>query len=423
MKEDFLHYVWKFKKFDFLNTYSHNGERIEILHPGWHNQNEAGPDFFNAKLRIDQQLWAGNVEIHLKSSDWYMHHHERDSAYDNVILHVVWQHDMEVFRKDNSVIPTLELNQLTDSNTLTKYQNLVENKTSRWINCENDFPNFTAFDLQNWLERLFIERLEEKSKLIYKQLAFNVNDWEATLFTLLAKNFGLNINGDAFLDMAQNTPYSIVRKLNDIQQMEALFFGQMKMLKQPIENGYYQKLKQEYDYLKKKFNLQSAAVPVNYFRLRPQNFPTLRLAQLAQLYTIHKNLFYDLIEETDLNKIRQKLNVQASTFWNTHYTFQKETPSRAKKLSDSFINLLIINAIVPLKFCYLKNKGADFDSLYQIMKQLPSEKNAVINRFNEIRKKTSQNALASQALLQMKKQYCNLNRCLQCQLGVKLLHK
>lgn len=423
MKEDFLHYVWKFKKFDFLNICSHQGEWIEIIHPGFHNQNQAGPDFFNAKLRINNQLWAGNVEIHLKSSDWYLHHHESDSAYDNVILHVVWKHDMEVFRKDNSVIPTIELHRLVDSEALNRYQDLLNNKASRWINCENDFPNFSDFEIENWLERLFIERLEDKSKLIYKQLSLNVNDWEATLFVLLAKNFGLNINGESFLAMAQNTPYPIIRKIDEVEEMEALFFGQMGMLDKSVDNGYYQKLQQDYQYLKTKFKLQSAQIPVNYFRLRPQNFPTLRLAQLAQLYTRHKNLFHDLIEETDLRKIRQKLSVQASAFWNTHYTFHKEVQSRAKKLSDSFINLLLINTVVPLKFCYLKNRGEPYESLYHIMQQLPSEKNSVIHHFNTIRKGVSQNALSAQALLQMKKQYCDLNRCLQCQLGIKLLHK
>src|SRR5699024_7932152 len=207
--------------FDFLNAKTTNGEELEFHHLGIHNQTQSGPDFFNAKIKIGNQLWAGNVEIHKKSSDWYAHHHEVDAAYDNVILHVVWKHDVEIYRKDNSEIPTLVLKEITPKNAIKNYDYLLGIQTNRWINCEKDFPDFDDFTIENWLERLYIERLEEKSKVIADILQQNTNDWEATLFCMLAKNFGLNINGESFLSIAQSIPFSVIRKTDKIMQMEA----------------------------------------------------------------------------------------------------------------------------------------------------------------------------------------------------------
>ena len=321
MKEDFLHYLWKFKKFEFLQAKTTAGEILEINQVGLHNQSQSGPDFFNAKIKIGNQLWAGNVEVHKKSSDWYAHHHQTDSAYDNVILHVVWEHDVEVYRKDNSPIPTLTLKEIADQNALDNYNNLLGVQASRWINCEPDFSDFENFDIENWLERLYIERLEHKSKVINEILKQNANDWEATLFCMLAKNFGLNINGEAFLSIARSIPFSEIRKIEDNLQMEALLFGQAGLLHKPYDHPYFIKLKTEYTYLKHKLKLSTKGVlPVSFFRLRPQNFPTIRLAQLAALYTTHQKLFYQLIEQSDVKKIKDLFSVSASSFWNTHFT-------------------------------------------------------------------------------------------------------
>lgn len=425
MKEDFLHYLWKFKKFDFFNAKTSDGESVVLLQTGLHNQHQSGPDFFNAKIKIGEQLWAGNVEIHIKSSDWYAHGHETDPAYDNVILHVVWEHDVEVYRKNNSPVPTLILKDLIHQNALENYRNLLQSNSGRWINCESDFPDFTDFEIQNWLERLYIERLEEKSNLVEDILQKTTNDWEATLFCLLAKNFGLNVNGEVFLSLALSIPYSVVRKMNSWVQMEAILFGQAGMLSEEREEPYFNTLSGEYNYLKHKFKLNSEGVlPVNYFRLRPQNFPTIRLAQLANLLFTHKNLFADIIEENDIDKIRNVFKIAASDFWKTHYNFDKESASRTKKLSSGFIDLVIINTIIPLKFCYFRHKGIDnHESLFALMRQIPEEKNSIVDGFNKIRPKTGQNALDSQALIQLKKNYCDKNLCLQCSLGLKILQK
>jgi len=425
MKEDFLHYLWQFKKFDFLHAETTNGEPLQFFQTGTHNQHNSGPDFFNAKLKIGDQTWAGNVEIHLKSSDWYAHHHETDSAYDNVILHVVWEHDVEVCRKDNSPIPTLTLKTLVHKNALRNYRELLGVHQRKWINCEADFPDFPDFEIENWLERLFIERLERKAKDIHRILEDTTKDWEGTLFRLLAKNFGLNVNGDAFLSMARSIPFSKLRKIRKVSQMEALFFGQIGALDKPGNQPYYQQLQQEYRYLKQKLKLSRKGVlPVSYFRLRPQNFPTIRLSQLAVLCSADKRLFYDLIETDDLKKIKARFSVETSPFWKTHYTFEKESRPKRKRLSKNFVDLLVINTIVPLKFCYFKEKGKlDFEKLYSLMRELPAEKNRIVKGFDNLRPGTAEHALDSQALIQLKREYCDKNRCLHCNLGLKLLQK
>lgn len=425
MKEDFLHYLWKYKKFDFLRAKTTNGEEIELQSSGMHNQVQSGPDFFNAKIKIGKELWAGNVEIHLKSSDWYVHQHETDPAYDNVILHVVWEHDVEVYRKDNTSIPTLVLKSIIHKNALKNYQQLLGVKNFRWINCEADFPDFADFELDNWLERMYIERLESKSVLIKQILNETTYDWEATLFCVLAKNFGLNVNGDAFLSIARSIPFKVIRKIQEVEQLEALFFGQAGLLDIPKESSYHKSLKQDYIYIKHKYKLRREGIlPLQFFRLRPQNFPTIRLAQLAQLYSRQKNLFYDLVECDEVRAIKIFFQLKASDFWDTHYNFEKDTSSRKKKLSNTFIDLILINTIVPLKFCYLKAKGeVGFERLFKLMRQLPVEKNNITKGFNRLREETATNALESQALIHLKKQYCDKNLCLRCHLGLKLLQK
>jgi len=241
MKEEFLHYLWKFKKFDVLNLKTSHAEEITIVNVGQYLE-LAGPDFFNAQIIIGTQKWAGNVEIHLKSSDWYVHHHERDSAYENVILHVVWEHDTEIFRSNNTEIPVLELKKYVDAATIANYQLLMEPKS--WIFCEKDIKNIDNFILKNWQERLFFERLERKSKPIFDLLEQTNQDWEAVLFCLLAKNFGLNTNGAVFLNIAQSIPFSIIRKESfEIENLEALLLGNAGLLNSEKEDTYYKDLK------------------------------------------------------------------------------------------------------------------------------------------------------------------------------------
>lgn len=422
MQEDFLHYLWKYKKINTPNLKTTANEVISIANVGEHNFN-AGPDFFNARLKIGDQLWAGNVEIHVKSSDWFIHNHETDSNYDNVILHVVWEHDTEVFRKDNSKIETLELKHYISKTTLSKYEKLF-GASKKWINCEQDFNTIDAFKINNWLERLFFERLERKSKAIETILKTSTNNWEAVLFKLLAKNFGLKVNSESFYSMANSFDFSIVRKQqSNLLSLEALFYGQAKALEIEEEESYVIELQKEYKFLKQKFKLSNTnVVPIQYFRLRPINFPTIRLSQLANLYHLHHNLFSKIIEAKTLEELYKLFLIETSPFWKTHYTFGKQsTTTTTKQLAKSFIDLLIINTIIPLKFSHAKYQGKSTEEdVLQITEQIASEKNSIIDKFNTL-KPVSKSALQSQALIQLKTEYCNKNKCLQCVIGNELL--
>ncbi|WP_298498834.1 DUF2851 family protein [uncultured Algibacter sp.] len=423
MQEDFLHYIWKHKKIKFNSLKTVIGEPIVVTSVGQHNHN-SGPDFFNAKVKIGEQLWAGNVEIHIKSSDWFLHNHEQDKAYDNVILHVVWEYDTEVFRKDNTAIPTLQLKDFVDRDMLHNYERLFA-KQNKWINCENEFALVDGFVLSNWLERLYFERLERKSETIEMLLVESKNDWEAVLFKMLTKNFGLKVNGESFFSLAQSIDFSIIRKTQSNQQvLEALLLGQAGLLEQKVEDAYYLTLNKEYQFLKQKFNIQHHQVlPIQFFRLRPPNFPTIRLSQLASLYYNHQNLFSKIIEINKLEDFYELFNVSTSTFWKTHYTFNKESKLSTKKLSKSFIDLLLINTILPIKFCYSKQKGKDVESeIIKIAEALASEKNSIIDAYNSL-KKISKSSLESQALIQLKTEYCDKNKCLQCAIGNSLINK
>ncbi|WP_445957225.1 DUF2851 family protein [Yeosuana sp.] len=423
MQEDFLHYIWRYKKFDVPNIKTTNLETISIISVGDYNQN-SGPDFFNSQLNIDNQLWAGNVEIHLRSSDWFVHNHEVDKAYDNVILHVVWEHDTDIFRRDNSVIPTLEIKSYIDNGLIKNYEKLFL-KDNKWINCENDFAQVDEFVLQNWLERLYFERLERKAFNIEQLLAISKNDWESVLFKMLAKNFGLKVNGDAFLSMANSLDFSVIRKSKSNQtNLEALLFGQAGLLQGDIQESYFIDLVKQYAFLKQKFKLSNTQVsPVLFFRLRPPNFPTIRLSQLANIYHKHHNLFSKIIETNVLNDFYEVFNMPTSPFWQTHFTFNKTSKKSDKKISKAFMDLLLINTIIPIKFSYAKHQGKNIDdAIITLIQQIASEKNNIINKFDTL-KKVSSSALQSQSLIQLKTEYCDKNKCLQCAIGNALIIK
>ena len=422
MKEDFLHHVWQFKKFDIANLKTTKGESIQILNSGQYLQ-LAGPDFFNARVIIGNQKWAGNVEIHLKSSDWYVHNHEKDSNYDSVILHVVWEHDVPVFRKDNSEIPTLELSKYVALSDLHKYQSLVSQKS--WIYCENEIGDVDDFIFKNWQERLFFERLERKSQLIFELSKELNHDWEAVLFCLLARNFGLNTNGEIFYKIAKSIPFSVVRKESfSLESLESLLLGQANLLTPDFQDSYARELQKSYYYLVQKYQLHEKVIgSVEFFKHRPDNFPTIRLVQLANLYFHRMNLFSLLINCSSINELYQVFNVGASEYWETHYNLDKESSKKKKKLSKSFIDLLVINTIIPLRFAYaLSQKKEITQELIDLAVSIPSEKNTIIDKFNTFRIE-SKNGYESQSLLQLKKNYCDLKKCLDCAVGHSILKK
>ncbi|MFD2568211.1 DUF2851 family protein [Pseudotenacibaculum haliotis] len=421
MKEDFLHYLWRYQLFDVSSLKTTNNQPLSIIRSGLHNE-DSGPDFLNARIYLEGQMWVGNVEIHIRSSDWYYHQHENDENYDAVLLHVVWQHDVEVFMKNNKPIPTLELRHFVNDSIVKNYQRL-QGRSPQWIPCDTQIDKIDSFVMNNWLERLYIERLERKSIDVKEQLKKTDNDWEAVLFLLLSKNFGLNKNGEAFLDMASSIPFSVVRKEScHEERLYALFFGQAGFLEEEIEVSYHQKLKEEYKYLKHKHQLKPIPKKLfQFFRMRPSNFPTIRLAQLSALYTKNRSLFADLMACKQVEDFYKLFAIELADFWKTHYTFTKESKTSHKKLTTSFVDLLIINTIIPLKFSYQKSLGKlNEEELIELLKKVRPEKNSIVEKFKSLKLEV-EDAFTTQALLELKNNYCAKKRCLQCAIGNQLI--
>ncbi len=421
MKEDFLHFVWRFKKWKRTPLKTFQNQALDILHPGYYLQN-AGPDFFHALLRIDSQKWAGNVEIHLKSSDWYVHHHETDANYDSVILHVVWEHDVAVYRNDASEIPVLELKHYVDASLVNKYRELLAAKT--WINCEKQLHLLSQSTLSLWLERLYIERLEQKTMALEELLRQTTNNWEQVFFNALAKSFGLNSNGAAFEALFRTLPFSVLKKeQHDLEALEALLFGGSGLLNHPFEDTYPKHLKAKWLFLAHKYQLPiTPNLAPQFFKHRPDNFPTIRLAQLAQLLHQKPLLFQQCVSVNSLLDLKGLFTIRASRYWDTHYTFDHATRSKPKYLSNDFIDLLILNCVVPVLFCYAKHKGIhNSELLLEFVGKIKSERNSTIDKFQQLGLQ-SHSSLHSQAFMHLKNNYCNQNKCLHCEIGKNLIN-
>ncbi len=417
MKEDFLHYLWRFQKFDDSSLTTDNAEAIKVVNPGIPNHG-GGPDFLHAKVWIGETLWAGAVELHIKASSWYHHHHHMDKNYDSVILHVVWESDVEVCYPSGRIIPCLVLSSRIHPQLLKQYDKQFK-KNHSWIPCEKLFSSFPQIKWQIWKERLYLERLERKTLLIHNLLKANNNDWEGTLFQLLAKNFGLNRNGNFFLKWAQHIPFSVLRKnFSDPQRLEALFFGMSGLLEGDLNNPYKKKLKSDFDYLKQKFQFtQIPGFKVEFSRLRPPNFPTIRLSQLAQFYHLNQRPFSSLIAANHLKDLHWILKVGVSDFWKTHFTFDKEGKSTPKKLSKSFFDLLVINTLIPMRFAYSQKQGWVEDKLVlRWIDEIKTEQNHYTEGFSKLGTQAT-SALDSQAMIQLKQNYCDKKNCLKCALG------
>jgi hypothetical protein len=420
MNEDFIHYLWKFKKLSGMPLHTTAGELVVIKNLGMHNHH-AGPDFFNAQVHIGKQLWAGNVEMHLKSSDWYAHGHDDDPAYDNVILHVVWTHDAEISRRDEVHIPVLEVSNYIAKELIAGYQQLFAVKNNQFINCDNQLASVDGFRTMQWFEKLFIERLEQRALRIQVLLLQQQNNWEAVFFQLLCRSFGTKVNADAFENLSRSIEQQSLRKLaKDAFQLEATLLGQAGLLEESRQDLYYGQLVQEYAFVRAKYNLQPATIPMKFFRLRPTNYATVRLSQLAMLYHRNPQLFGEVLLAKTKEEICKLFDVQASRYWDNHHVFDKQTESRPKILTPDFIDLLIINCIVPLRFVHAQAMGKDLiEELLELMQSVSAEKNSIISGFKKMI--PIKNALTSQAVLQLKPHYCDVNRCLHCDIGISLL--
>lgn len=420
MREDFIHYLWKFKKLSGQKLYTTTGKPVRILSLGTHNHH-SGPDFFNGRLMIDGQEWAGNIEMHLKSSDWFLHGHDDDPAYDNVILHVVWNHDAEISTRDGLQIPVLEVSNYVGEHLLQSYQKLFAVKNNQFINCEKSVHTVDPFIKEQWMEKLFFERLEVKSLRLQRLLDLNNNDWEAAFFQSLARSFGTKINADAFEQTAYSIGQATIRKLaKDAFQLEAVLLGQANLLDADKKDAYFKECREEYAFAKAKYQLQPSVTPMKYFRIRPVNYPGIRLSQLARLYHFKPLLFGEVLLAKTKEDYYKLFHVKTSKYWETHHVFDKPVTSTEKYLTSSFIDLLLINCIVPIKFKHAQFTGKDItEELIDLMYELRPEKNTVVQGFKKLM--PIQNALHSQSVLQLKPNYCDVNKCLSCDIGVGLL--
>jgi len=419
MKESILHYVWQNKLFFSTQLKTTDGECVEIIDVGRSNA-DAGPDFFNAKIRIGETLWAGNVEIHNQSSDWVKHNHQLDKAYDSIILHVVLQANNEVYRIDGSPIPQLELKfpkQIEEN-----YEQLLCQQ--KWIPCSDKIGVVPAIFIQSWKTALLTERLEQKMNSIERLLTGSNQHWEEAFYVTLARNFGFGTNSQAFESLAKSLPVSILGKHKDqLFQLEALLFGQAGLLKLDEYDEYSSQLKKEYDFLRAKYELNPLdGSQWKLLRLRPDNFPHVRIAQFAALIHSSSKLFSKIVENPDLDYLRELFVCKTSTYWETSYLFGNESPRQIKKLGDQSVSGILINTVVPFLFCYANQKKDDElkDKALHILEQIPAERNSIILGWKDLGLKV-QNAFDSQSLLQLKKQYCDEKKCLRCRIGHKVL--
>ncbi|MBT3208786.1 MAG: DUF2851 family protein [Bacteroidetes bacterium] len=402
------------------NIKSTEDRNIEIIDVGTQNF-DAGPDFMNSKIKIEGTLWAGSVEIHLKSSDWKKHNHHKNKAYDNVILHLVRFHDEKICRTNGELIETAILD--FDEKIWLNYDKLILSELK--IPCQNKINMIENFVLDYWLNTLVFERLEQKSGIIRDSLDRNENNWEETFYQKVAKNFGLKINTLPFEMLAKSLPMKYLGKhKNNLSQLEAMLFGQAGFLEEEIpDNKYYTGLKKEYGFLAKKFGLKPMKKHLwKFLRLRPQNFPTIRIAQFAMLIYKSSSLFSKVIESTTIDELKTLFEVETSEFWKTHYVFEKDANKKNKKFGNMAISVLIINTVIPFLFVYGKSKNEESfqNRAIDFLENMNPEKNSIISMWKSLGF-SIQNAFDSQALLQLQNEYCSKKRCIECQIGNKLI--
>ena len=416
MTERLLQYIWQFQYFNLYSLITEEGEELQVIHPGSFNTNQ-GPDFTDAKIKIHETVWAGSIEIHINTSDWKNHKHSGDKNYKNVILHVVWQHDTDL----QLTCSTFVLQDKVPKLLLGKYDELMN--VDNFIACQKHIQQINTITWQSWKERLLIERLANRTQLIFHHLKKTNNHWEETFWWLLAKNFGVKLNSIAFEKIAQSVSINILAKHKDqIHQLEALLFGQAGLLDADFTEDYPILLQKEYQFLKKKYNLQKIESSLIFLRMRPSNFPTIRLAQLAMLVHNSLHLFSKIKEAGDVKSIKQLLNVTANDYWHYHYTFDETSAFKKKKLGEQMIENILINTVVPILFAYghYQNENIYKDKALQWLEDIKAEKNSITTGFAALQVE-NKTAFDSQALIQLKNEYCTKKRCLDCSIGNKLL--
>ena len=421
--EDFLHYVWKFRLFECGDLRTTDGEELEIFSVGMHNS-DSGPDFQTARIRIGDTTWAGNVEVHVSSSDWERHGHTTDDSYNNVILHVVYKDDTPLVLPSGRRVPTLELQNRIPGDLHQRYHNLVFGNQSV-IPCEATIGEVDRLTMQNWLTRVLIERLEKKSDAVINALNLNRGDWEETFYQFLAANFGFKTNALPFELLAKSLPQlTLAKHKNNPLQIEALIFGQAGFLSGDFKDEYPLKLKTEYEFLRKKYQLTPIENHLwKFMRMRPQNFPTIRLAQFSSLIVYSNHLFSKVLEIKDIKALRNLFtDIKVNDYWETHYRFDAESPSSPKNMGVSSIDILLLNTLALFLFSYGRHNQIQhyINRCLKLLEHLPNENNNIITDFANLGVKIN-TAFESQALLELKNNYCNYKKCLHCGVGNKIL--
>lgn len=417
MNEQLLQFIWQFGYFDQIALETTSGEPVGIVNSGYPNSNQ-GPDFLDAKIKIDKTTWAGSVELHLKTSDWEKHNHSGDKNYSNVILHVVYEND-----RSGSSLPLVELKERIPHSLLLRYKILMESKS--FIPCERLISSVPAITIQSWKERLMAERLTRKGQFFLEYLSKNNQHWEESFWWLLAKNFGGKVNAEAFEAVAKSIPLKILSKhKNQLIQLEALLLGQAGLLNGSFTDSYPQMLQKEHRFFKTKYKLPAIPIPVHFLRMRPANFPTIRLAQLAALIQNAAHLFSRILDEPSITEVKKWFTVNANDFWHYHYRFDDESVYKIKSMGADMIDSIIINTVAPVLFVYgtLHQNQKITNKAIQWLEETKGEKNQIIQGFSKIGLSV-RSALDSQALIELKSKYCNFKNCLHCAIGNHLLKK
>lgn len=421
--EELLHFIWQFQYFDRSALYTASGEKLEIIKPGLLNM-DAGPDFFNARIRIHNQEWAGNIEIHWKSSEWDAHRHQHDAAYNNVILHVVFEHDKEGKKANGDILPVLEIKSRVRTAMLNRYTAMM--KARSWIPCEKQLKEAAVQEEGSgiFMQKLLVERLEEKTQMIRELLQQNGWNWEEAFYRFLARSFGFKVNADPFFQLSALTPLHVIAKhKNNLIQIESLLLGQAGFLDKTYHDEYMQILQREYSFLKNKYKLVSLPVHVWKFgRMRPANFPTVRLVQLAALIHQSSSLFSRMIEIKKEEEALHWLLPEVSDYWKFRFIPDGEQSAKGNRMGKDSARLLILNVVAPFMFLYGKERGNESltETSIELLNELPAETNKIIERYRQLGIKTK-TAADSQALLILKKRYCDHKRCLHCIFGKRIL--
>ncbi len=419
MNERLLQYIWQFQYFNKNDLTTSEGELLEIVHPGTYNTHQ-GPDFKEGRILLHDHLWVGNIELHVQSSDWHRHMHASDKNYNNVILHVVWCKDEEC---SGQRFPTLVLSDRVPKWLLQQYSQWMNGED--FIACQSSAANVEELVWMSWKERLTIERLNRKSEYVNSLLKKNSSHWEEAFWWLLARNFGLYVNADAFEEMAMSIPLNLLAKHRlQVHQVEALLFGQAGLLEKEFSEQYPAMLKKEYAFLKSKYELVPSQVPMHFLRMRPACFPTVRIAQLAMLVHLSGNLFADIMQAGDIRQVKTLLDVTANDYWHYHFRFDEPAAYKPKTLGGAMTNTIIMNAAVVALYAYGKHhrEHAYQQKALDWLAALPAENNSMIVQFKAIGIKPD-NAFDTQALIELKAQYCDKKRCLDCAVGNAILNK